>query len=57
MDSSNIGNVMADVIDFFFEILNDVFDLILSNWILSMSFLIIILGFIVSLIVGTRSDN
>lgn len=40
---------MTEVITFFFETLNDIWDVITSHWLLSIGFLIFIFGFIIDL--------
>lgn len=47
---------MTDVIDFFFQILGDLWSLISSYWILSMCVLITVIGWVVDLVRGTRQD-
>lgn len=47
---------MLDIIDFFFYCLNSIWSVITQFWLLSMSFLILILGWVISLINGTSRD-
>ena len=48
---------MSDVIEFTFTQLLNIWDLITSSWLLSMAFLITIIGFIVTLINGSNGNN
>lgn len=47
---------MTQVIDFFFEIIGDLWSLITTYWIISMSVLITVLSWVVDLVRGTRQD-
>lgn len=47
---------MTDVIDFFFQILGDLWTLISSYWLLSMGVLITVISWVVDLVRGTRQD-
>lgn len=47
---------MQEITDFFFTILNQVWALIISQWILSIGFLLLILGWVISLINGSRQQ-
>ena len=47
---------MTQVIDFFFEIISDLWTLITTYWILSMSVLITVISWVVDLVRGTRQD-
>lgn len=48
---------MTDVIDFFVWIQSNMWSLIVSNWILSISVLIAVIGFIVDLVNGSRQSR
>lgn len=48
---------MTQVIDFFFSIQYNLWSVIIGNWILSISVLIILLNWVISLINGSRQDN
>lgn len=47
---------MTDVIDFFFQVLGELWTLITTYWILSMAVLITIISWVVDLVRGTRQD-
>lgn len=47
---------MTQVIDFFFELISDLWSLITTYWILSMSVLITVISWVVDLVRGTRQD-
>lgn len=47
---------MQDVIDFAFSLFVQIWQLILQYWLLSISVLITLLGWVISLIVGSRED-
>lgn len=47
---------MTDVIDFLFSTLGNVWTVILSSWILSFSFAVTLIGFVVSLYLGSREE-
>lgn len=47
---------MIDVIDFAFSLLGQVWNLVLAHWLLSISVLIIILNWVISLVKGTTQD-
>lgn len=48
---------MIQVTDFFFTILGNLWSLILSSWVLSISILIILLNWVISLVNGSRQDS
>ena len=48
---------MNDVIEFYYDITRDLWGLILSNWILSASVLISVIGYIVTLVNTSRGGN
>lgn len=47
---------MTDVIDFFFDLMRQFWALISAYWILSMSVLITVIGWVVDLVRGSRQD-
>lgn len=47
---------MIQVTDFFFQIMGSLWSMIIQSWLLSMSVLIIILGWIIGLVNGSRQD-
>lgn len=47
---------MIQVTDFFFQIMGSLWSMIVQSWLLSMSVLIIILGWIIGLVNGSRQD-
>lgn len=47
---------MIEVIDFAFDILTNIWNLILAHWLLSISVLIILLNWVISLVKGTSQD-
>lgn len=47
---------MTDVIDFFFDLMRQFWTLISAYWILSMSVLITVIGWVVDLVRGSRQD-
>ena len=47
---------MTQVIDFFFEVIGNLWNLITTYWILSMSVLITVISWVVDLVRGTRQD-
>ena len=47
---------MNDITDFYFTIANQLWQLVISQWILSVGILIIILGWVISLINGSRQQ-
>lgn len=47
---------MIQVIDFLFETLGKVWNVIVSQWILSVSFLTLVLGFVVDLVKSTKQQ-
>lgn len=47
---------MIQVIDFAFIILSDIWNLILAHWLLSISVLIILLNWVISLVKGSTQD-
>lgn len=47
---------MIEVTDFFFQIMGSLWSMIVQSWLLSMSVLIIILGWIIGLVNGSRQD-
>lgn len=48
---------MTEVIDFFFNIQTQLWSLIVSNWILAISVLILILNWVISLVNGSSQDK
>lgn len=48
---------MTEVIDMYFRVCRSFWSLIISNWILSMSLLVSLFGFAVSLYKSTRGDR
>lgn len=48
---------MTQVIDMYFRVLRSVWAVIVGNWILSMSLLVSLFGFAVSLYKSTRGDR
>lgn len=48
---------MTEVIDFFFSIQSQLWSLIVSNWILAISVLILILNWVISLVNGSSQDK
>lgn len=48
---------MIEVTDFLFQILGNLWTLILGNWILSISILIILLNWVITLVNGSRQNN
>ena len=47
---------MTYIIDFFFEVVGKLWNLITTYWILSMSVLITVISWVVDLVRGTRQD-
>lgn len=47
---------MTDITDFYFNIANQLWQLVISQWILSVGVLILILGWVISLINGSRQQ-
>lgn len=47
---------MQDITDFYFQIANQLWQLVVSQWILSVGVLILILGWVISLINGSRQQ-
>lgn len=47
---------MQDITDFYFQVANQLWHLVISQWILSVGVIIIILGWIISLINGSRQQ-
>lgn len=47
---------MIDVVDFFFQLLNDLWTCITSYWVLSIAVLITVIGWIVDLVKSTKQD-
>lgn len=47
---------MIDITDFYFTIANQLWQLIVSQWILSVGVLIIVLGWVIGLIKGSTQD-
>lgn len=47
---------MQDIIDFYFTIANQLWAVIISQWILSIGILIIIIGWIITLVNGSRQN-
>lgn len=47
---------MQDIIDFYFTIANQLWAVIISQWILSIGILIVIIGWIITLINGSRQN-
>lgn len=47
---------MIEVIDFAFILFGNIWSLILDHWILSLSVLIIIINWVISLVKGTTQD-
>lgn len=47
---------MQDITDFYFQVANQLWQLVISQWILSVGVIIIILGWIISLINGSRQQ-
>lgn len=48
---------MIDVIDFFFQLLNSVWTLIVSQWLFASSFVLVVIGWVISLINGSSRDS
>ena len=48
---------MSEVIIFFFDTLRDIWQVIYSNWVLSISFMIAVLGMIIGLINNSKSEK
>lgn len=47
---------MTTITDFYFQIANQLWQLVISQWILSVGVLILILGWVISLINGSRQQ-
>lgn len=47
---------MYEVVDFWFELNTQLWSLVISNWILSLSVLIIVINWIISLVNNSRQD-
>lgn len=47
---------MQDIIDFYFTIANQLWAVIISQWILSIGILIVIIGWIITLVNGSRQN-
>lgn len=47
---------MQDITDFYFQVASQLWQLVISQWILSVGVIIIILGWIISLINGSRQQ-
>lgn len=47
---------MNDITDFYFTIANQLWQLVVSQWILSVGVLIIVLGWVIGLIKGSTQD-
>lgn len=47
---------MIQVIDFAFDIFSDVWSLILDHWLLSISVLLILINWVISLVKGSSQD-
>ena len=48
---------MPDVIDFFFQIISNLWTVIVGSWILSASVLIVVLNWIISLVNGSSRES
>lgn len=48
---------MTEVIEFYYDVSKDLWALIISNWILSVSVLCTIIGYIVTLVNASRGGN
>lgn len=48
---------MIEITDFLFSILSNLWTLILGHWILSISILIILFNWVITLVNGSRQDN
>lgn len=47
---------MNDIIDFYFTIANQLWAIIVSQWILSIGVLIVIIGWVITLVNGSRQS-
>lgn len=47
---------MQDIIDFYFTIANQLWAVIISQWILSIGILIVIIGWVITLVNGSRQN-
>lgn len=48
---------MSEVITFFFKILKEIWLVIYGNWVLSICFMIVIIGYIIGLINSSKSEK
>lgn len=48
---------MSDVIDFWFDINVEIWSLVVSHWILSISVLIMVIGWIINMVNNTRNSR
>lgn len=47
---------MQDIVDFYFEIANQLWAVIVSQWILSIGILIVLIGWVITLVNGSRQN-
>lgn len=47
---------MTEITDFYFQIANQLWSVVVSQWILSIGVLIVLLGWVITLVNGSRQD-
>lgn len=47
---------MQDIVDFYFQIANQLWNVIVSQWILSIGILIVLIGWVITLVNGSRQN-
>lgn len=47
---------MQDIVDFYFQIANQLWAVIVSQWILSIGILIVLIGWVITLVNGSRQN-
>lgn len=47
---------MQDIVDFYFQIANQLWTVIVSQWILSIGILIVLIGWVITLVNGSRQN-